>query len=420
MASYKLLYTKDGTPFYRIQVSRGRGESPASTRWYPPAGWSRRSIEKELHKVAARFEEDVRSGKYLTRAEQQAAEAREQERIASRVTFRDFVFQTLLPQKALGCTESTIYTYKTRLAHILPALGDRYMTDITAADLNRLLVALQTRENSLSYHTLLGIHETLSVAFRLAYQLEIITSNPMDRVPALTRSKDDPAAQTAPRVLTAEQLRAVLAAADREPLPWRAFLWLLADTGARLGELLGLQWTDIDLSAGEVSISRNVQRGPENRGLKIVAPKTLSSIRKVDIGPSTLNVLREYEQAERQRISGDLTSWVFPARNQSDMPMSPSAVGAFFRRFAKQNGFENLGLHPHMFRHTSASLAIAGGADIAGVSRRLGHSNINTTLGVYTHATDDSVHRAGDAARRMLETGAEPPSPAPSQSPEES
>ena len=59
MASCRKLFTKDGTSFYEISVSRGRGKSRLSTRWYPPHGWSQRAIDKEIKKQEAAFEKAV-------------------------------------------------------------------------------------------------------------------------------------------------------------------------------------------------------------------------------------------------------------------------------------------------------------------------------------------------------------------------
>ena len=70
MASTRKLNTKDGTPFYEISVSRGRGISRITTRWYPPAGWSQKAIDRELVKVAVAFEQKVKAGEVITRQEE--------------------------------------------------------------------------------------------------------------------------------------------------------------------------------------------------------------------------------------------------------------------------------------------------------------------------------------------------------------
>ena len=70
MASTRKLNTKDGVPFYEISVSRGRGIPRLTTRWYPPAGWSQKAIDRELIKVAVAFEQKVKAGEVITRQEE--------------------------------------------------------------------------------------------------------------------------------------------------------------------------------------------------------------------------------------------------------------------------------------------------------------------------------------------------------------
>ena len=72
MPSTRLLTTKDGKPFYEITVSRGRKKGKLTKRWYPPEGWSKRSIERELAAVAAEFERQCDSGKIVSRADQES------------------------------------------------------------------------------------------------------------------------------------------------------------------------------------------------------------------------------------------------------------------------------------------------------------------------------------------------------------
>ena len=67
MASTRKRFTKDGRPFYEITVSRGRGKSRLTSRWYPPEGWSKRAIDRELVKQAAEFERKVKAGEALSR-----------------------------------------------------------------------------------------------------------------------------------------------------------------------------------------------------------------------------------------------------------------------------------------------------------------------------------------------------------------
>lgn len=84
MASTRKLNTKDGKPFYEIIVSRGRGKSPLTTRWYPPEGWSQRTIDRELEKVKSDFERRVKAGEVLSR-EEEREQARQRAQEAAQI-----------------------------------------------------------------------------------------------------------------------------------------------------------------------------------------------------------------------------------------------------------------------------------------------------------------------------------------------
>lgn len=88
MASYRKMSTKDGRIFYEISVSRGRGKSRLTRRWYPPDGWSRKAIEREIISVAAEFERQSDAGEIVSRAEQREKAAQEAAEAAKILTLR--------------------------------------------------------------------------------------------------------------------------------------------------------------------------------------------------------------------------------------------------------------------------------------------------------------------------------------------
>jgi len=85
--------------------------------------------------------------------------------------------------------------------------------------------------------------------------------------------------------------------------------------------------------------------------------------------------------------------------------MHPQSPTHYFRQFGKRYGVEDF--HPHKLRHTSASIALTNGADVASVSERLGHSDTAITLRTYTHANAESIRRAGQIVRDALKGKAE-------------
>ena len=173
----------------------------------------------------------------------------------------------------------------------------------------------------------------------MAFMDYSIQINPMQRVQRPKQPKDEKQVAESEKALTIEQLRHCLDCVSKESLQWQTYIVLCADTGCRRGELCGLQWQDIDFE------------------------------KDIDIGSDTINLLR---QLQRQQVNNSiLTKWVF-TQDGSPEPMHPQSPTGYFKKFGDKYGIENF--HPHLLRHTSASIAITNGADVASVSARLGHS----------------------------------------------
>lgn len=128
--------TKTGSKFYEIRVSRGRGKSYLTTRWYPPEGWSRKVIERELHKQAAEFERQAQAGEVVSR-EEQAQLTRQQAVEAAKIkTVRQYGEGVFMPAKAVTMSENSRSAYQGALDKwIYPALGDFKLPEITSAEL---------------------------------------------------------------------------------------------------------------------------------------------------------------------------------------------------------------------------------------------------------------------------------------------
>ena len=110
----------------------------------------------------------------------------------------------------------------------------------------------------------------------------------------------------------------------------------------------------------------------------------------------SLLLLRKFYETQKRAYSSE---WVFTQKKSSE-PIHPHSPTKYFKKFGKRNNIPNF--HPHLLRHTSASVAITSGADVASVSARLGHSDSSVTLRMYTHANPDSIRRAGQAVRDAL------------------
>ena len=163
-------------------------------------------------------------------------------------------------------------------------------------------------------------------------------------------------------------------------------LWhLLALTGMRRGEALGLRWEDVDLEAGRLSVRRALI--PNGKTVVVSEPKTARGRRVVALDPGTVNVLKAQaarqlqEQPEWDEASSD-SGYVFT--KEDGTPYHPEVVSRFFRQAVKRAMLPEIRLHD--LRHTNATLALRAGIHPKVVSERLGHATVSITLDTYSHA----------------------------------
>lgn len=390
MATTRKLNTKDGRTFYEIAVSRGRGNSRVTSRWYPPEGWSQRTIDRELAKVAADLERKCAAGEAVTRREEKAQAAQKALEEARIQTLQQYGEKVYMPALAVRCSENTRCSYQGNLDNwIYPALGGFKLPEITSAQISALLLSMQAQKKS--HSTVVKIYTILKGIFKAAYMEDLIDRNPMDKVQRPKPRKDE--VKTAePAACSVAEIQQILSALEQEPIKWRVFVQLLIDTGIRRGECCGLQWKDVDFKQNTITVNGNLCYTPQ-KGVYLDTPKNGRS-RTIDVDPRVMTLLRQYR---RENLS--LSAYVF-TQEESLEPMHPQSPGRYLQSFSRRYGIK--GLHPHKLRHSFASIAITNGADIASVSEKLGHSDKAVTLRMYTHADQESIKRAGDIFRQAI------------------
>ena len=393
MPSTRKLETKDGRVFYEISDSRGRGKSRLTRRWYPPEGWSRKAIERELAAVAAEFERQSDAGEVISRAEQKDREAQAAAEAAKILTFRQYGERAFMPSKTVTMSENSRSNYQGYLdKKIYPALGDLKLPEITPAQITTLLLDIQAEGKA--HSTVIKVYTILHSFFKMAYLGDMIERNPMDKVERPKPRKDE-VKESGPLAYTPSEVQKIVAGLEREPLKWRALVHLLIDTGIRRGECCALQWKNIDFATGAVSIRGNLCY-TKAKGVYLDTPKN-SHLRTVYVGERTLALLRQLrvEQAKKS-----ISAYVF-TQEASPEPMHPQSPTRYLKKFSVRYGVADL--HPHKLRHTFASIAITNGADIASVSEALGHSDKAVTLRMYTHADQESISQAAQIVREAIE-----------------
>lgn len=397
MASTRKRTTKDGQVFYEIRVSRGRGKSYLTTRWYPPDGWSQKAIDRALTKEMADFERRCHEGEVISRAEQKESDLQQKREAAKILTLKKFGDEVFMPTKTVTLSENARCTYQGNLTHwIYPALGDLKMPDITPANISALLLSMQSQGKAQA--TCVKVYTILRSLFKMAYMSDVVTINPMDKVerpkPRKAELKDSDV-----EAYTIDEVQRIFTALENEPLKWRVLLRLLIDTGIRRGECCGLQWKDIDFKANTITISGNLCYTPQ-KGIYLDTPKS-GKIRTIDVDPEIISLLRELRQ---EQASQAISTYVFTLPNSPE-PMHPQSPARYMQKFSKRYGVPDL--HPHKLRHTFASIAITNGADVASVSEKLGHSDKAVTLRMYTHADQESMKRASQIFRNALKKAGE-------------
>lgn len=404
MATAKLMETKDGMKFYKISVSRGYGVSPYTTRWYVPDGWSRRAIESGLKNAIHEFQSKIDAGEVQSRAEAKEAERKQAEEDAKILTLRQYSEKVFMPQVALTASEHTRDNFQRILdVHVLPTLGGLRMKDITPRQIQALMLSLQKpndKGKTLSHATLVKIYTVLSLIFKSAFLDDTIPISPMLKVQRPKVQKAAEAATDEVEAFTADELRYILKCLDGEPLKWQAIIRLLIDSGARKGEVLGLRWSDVDFKSGSITIRRTLAYTPA-KGIYANSPKS-GRQRTVFISPDVVELLKQLKAEHKiVTLTNSADQYIF-TQDDGILPIHPDSPNRYCKKFGDKYGIKNF--HPHKLRHSFASIAIVGGADVVSVSEKLGHADVATTLRVYAHSNSEAQKRASDVFRNALDT----------------
>lgn len=370
---------------YRITVSHGYDINGRQIRhkmtWTPEPGMTVRQTEKELNRQTVLFEESVKTGGL---------------QVNGKVRFQAFSERFMTDHIKPNRKPNTVARYERDLKRINAAIGHMKLSQITPSAITAFSAALQAdgvKENGgrLAPSSVNTIMRTLSSALGYAVKWGYIATNPCMNAEGPGQVYNEA------KYMDESAARTFLTYLQQEPIKWRALITCDLLSGLRRGELLGLQWPDVDFDEHLVHI-RRTWNYTSGKGCYFTEPKSKRSKRPTHLSTAFFTTLLEYKQWQNEQriLMGD--AWkgtsddprVFTTDDGS--PIFPTTPTWWLSKFCKRIGVEHISLHS--LRHTYASLMIADDVPIVEVSNQLGHARASTTTNIYGHVIA-SAHAKG-------------------------
>ena len=267
--------------------------------------------------------------------------------------------------------------------HILPKFG-KYKIDLIS--INSLQKqAYEWHSKYKNYKKM--INYTFAV-FNYAFRMGYISSNPKDKfiMPKKVQEQQDEDL----KYYTREELITLFKYLEKDATnEWFTFFRLLAYTGIRKGECLALTWNDIDFKNNTLTVNKTISVGLNNKQI-IQDPKSFNSFRTISIDTNTMTILKKWKTEQASMLlkfghnSMNKNQLLFSTASRNKM-YTLSKPRTILKKVCDKNNFKFI--HIHGFRHTHASLLFESGVTMESVKERLGHSDIQTTVNIYTHIT---------------------------------
>lgn len=341
---------KNGETCWRGKVYVGINPLTGKEQIKKMSGFKKR---RDLIKALADYEHKITEGKH---------------------TYQE-VYEAWLDLYKKKVKEST-YLKTTRMfeRHILPKIGAYYIDAITLSDLQPIATQWGDEFVNANVH-----REYMSSVFDEAVRLGYIDNNPCQHlvVNQTKKKKTKVKKKDKKMFLEKEELEQVLDKAKEIDEQAYVMIRVLAYTGLRRGELLALTWKD--LSNGSLSVNKGLAYGLN--GVITQTPKTEKSYRSVELDKTTLSILNAWRIEQTKRFG--ICSLMFC--NHQKKHLSMSYLGHKLDKIFKELDVSRVSTHA--LRHTHVAVLSELGVDIGAIQKRLGHSNISTTMDIYHHVT---------------------------------
>ena len=280
--------------------------------------------------------------------------------------------------------------------HIKPYFKNMYVDKITLRQCqnftNKAFAAAPA-----AYTQIIGIVKSI---LDYALRLDMIKSNPMLYV--IKPKRQATISDKHNNYYNKQELKKFLDVAKDTSLKKYALFRLLSYSGMRAGECLALAWHDLDYKNNTIAINKTLAR-IKNK-LVIQTPKTKASNRVISLDTETIQVLKMWQLEQRKQLLklgiNSMNKHQLIFSNGNNEYIYSGTVRKSIKILAKKAGIHSITTHG--FRHTHATLLFASGMDIKQVQARLGHSNVQTTLNIYTHAIQDKQDKIGDEFAKYI------------------
>jgi len=268
--------------------------------------------------------------------------------------------------------ESSFYEY-TKIAekHILPVFAKMKIRNITKTK----ILNFQNSLNRYSYKYKTKIRGFLYSIFKYLY-LYYDIDNVVARVEPFTK----PVQKQEMSIWNLNDFEKFITTFGEDFL-YKTFFTMLYFTGCRLGELLAINFSDIDFNTKKLSISKSISSKSFDKAFYVTTPKNQSSIREIMLSNNLIDVINDYILAYPH--AKEATFFL-----GGEKPLDDHTIYRRLEKHCDIAGIKKIRIHD--FRHSHASLLINNGANVVLVAKRLGHSSTEQTLNTYAHLFPDS------------------------------
>lgn len=364
---------KNGEVRYEFQVYLGTDEATGKQMRTTRRGFK---TKKEAELELARIKLQVASGEYR------------KERVE---TFKE-VYELWLLQYENTVEQSTfVKTVSLFNNHILPSIGEYKIEKITVDICQKAVNDWAKKLKNIS-----KVKAYASRVFNFAVKRDFVQKNPFDLVELPRKRNKQLSDETDEKnFYTREQLVEFLSCLEKETNVKAYVLFrLLAFSGMRKGEALALTWRDINFKTNEIRINKALSRGKDNK-LYIKSTKT-NEARTIKMDEKTMNILRMWKKKQKEDYfklgfnTSKPSQLVFS--NEKNEFIQPTKTREWILYVQEKYNLKKVTTHG--LRHTHCSLLFESGATLKEVQDRLGHSDIKTTMNIYTHVTKKAQEQA--------------------------